>query len=190
VTEQELLLDCVRRLNVCGVQYMLTGSMASNAWGIPRTTHDLDFVMQLPPSQVPALVKAFANPDYFVDEASVRAAYQPPHQFNLIHLPSALKVDCWLLRPVPFEQKMFGRRLKDVWFGEPLWLATAEDVILHKLHWNRITPSDRQLGDVAGVVQVQRGKLDEHYLRHWAGQLGVMTELEEALSGRLKPKQT
>ena len=73
---------------------------------------------------------------------------------------------------------------------EPLWLATAEDVILHKLYWNRITPSDRQLGDVAGVVQVQRGKLDEDYLRHWAGQLGVTPELEAALSGRLKPKQT
>ena len=49
VTEQELLLDCVRRLNASGVDYMLTGSMASNAWGIPRTTHDLDFVVQLPP---------------------------------------------------------------------------------------------------------------------------------------------
>ncbi len=190
MTEQDLLRECVRRLNTCGVPYMLTGSMASNAWGIPRTTHDLDFVIQLPLSQVPALVEAFADADYFLDEASVRAAYQPPHQFNLIHVPSALKADFWLLRPVPFEQEMFGRRLKDVWFGVPLWLATAEDVILHKLHWNRITPSDRQLGDVAGVVEVQRGHLDEGYLRHWAGQLGVALELEAALSGKFRPKQT
>lgn len=190
MTEQELLLDCVRRLNRTGVRYMLTGSMASNAWGIPRTTHDLDFVIQLPPSQVSALVQAFAGPDYYVDEPSVRAAYQPPHQFNVIHVPSALKADFWLLRPVPFEREMFSRRLQDTWFGEPLWLATAEDVILHKLYWNRITPSDRQLGDVAGVVHVQREKLDEAYLRHWARQLGVSSELEAALSGSFKPKQT
>jgi hypothetical protein len=51
MTEQELLLDCVRRLNSCGLQYMLTGSMASNAWGIPRSTHGLDFVVPLPPSE-------------------------------------------------------------------------------------------------------------------------------------------
>ena len=190
MTEQELLLDCVRRLNVSGVQYMLTGSMASNAWGIPRTTHDLDFVIQLPSSQIPALVKAFAHPDYFLDETSVRGAYQPPHQFNVIHVPSALKADFWLLRSVPFEREMFSRRLKDAWFGEPLWLATAEDVILHKLYWNRITPSDRQLADVAGVVHVQRGGLDEGYLHQWAGQLGIAAELEAALSGRLKPKLT
>ena len=164
--------------------------MASNAWGIPRTTHDLDFVIHLLPAQVPALVRAFAGEDYSLDEVSVRAAYQPPYQFNVIHVPSALKADFWLLRPVRFEREMFSRRLKDVWFGEPLWLATAEDVILHKLYWNQITPSDRQLGDVVGVVQVQRGKLDERYLRHWATQLGVSTELEAALCGKLRPKQT
>ena len=125
MSEQELLLDCVRRLNRTGAAYMLTGSMASNAWGIPRTTHDLDFVLQLPPSQITSLVAAFASPDYFLDEAAVRAAYQPPHQFNLIHIPSALKADFWLLRPAPFEREMFSRRVKDAWFGETIWLATA-----------------------------------------------------------------
>ena len=169
---------------------MLTGSMASNAWGIPRTTHDLDFVIQLPPSGISAFVAAFAHPDYYLDEASVRAAYQAPYQFNLIHIPSALKADFWLLRPDPFEREMFHRRLKDAWFGEPVWLATAEDVILHKLYWNRITPSDRQLGDVAGVVKVQEGKLDQAHLRRWAAELGVSAELEAALSGIIKPKHT
>jgi hypothetical protein len=168
---------------------MVTGSMASNAWGIPRTTHDLDFVIQLPPSQVKRLVAAFQS-DYFVDAAAVQAAYRPPHQFNIIHVPSALKADFWLLRPAPFEREMFARRVKDTWFGEPLWLATAEDIILHKLYWNAITPSERQLGDVAGVVAVQCGKLDEAYLRHWGAALGVWPVLEEALAGKLQPKST
>ena len=92
VTEQELLLDCLRRLNSRDIAYMLTGSMASNAWGIPRTTHDLDFVLQLPPSQIPRFAAAFASDDYFVDEAMIHSAYQPPYQFNVIHVPSALKV--------------------------------------------------------------------------------------------------
>ncbi len=189
MTERELLADCLRRLNETGSVYMLTGSMASNAWGVPRTTHDLDFVIQLPPSQVPALVRAFGE-DYYIDERAVRAAYQPPHQFKIIHVPSALKADFWLLRPVPFEQEMFRRRVRDQWFGQPLWLATAEDVILHKLYWNRITPSERQLSDVAGVCAVQKGRLDEAYLRHWAAELGVLNTLEDALSGRLAPKST
>jgi hypothetical protein len=52
--------------------------------------------------------------------------------------------------------------------GELVWLATAEDVLQHKLHWNKLTPSERQLGDVAGVVTVQQGQLAGDYLRKWA----------------------
>lgn len=169
---------------------MLTGSMASNAWGMPRTTHDLDFVIQLPASEIVSFAAAFRHPDYYLDEEAIRAAQQTSHQFNLIHVPSGLKADFWLLRRASFEQEMFGRRIQDTWFGERIWLATAEDVILHKLYWNRITPSERQLADVVGVVQVQHGKLDESYLRRWASELHVLDNLEAALSGTLKPKQT
>jgi hypothetical protein len=71
MTEQELLKDCLQRLNGAGIRYMLTGSMASNAWGIPRTTHDLDFVVQVPPSQTATLKSAFIG-DYFLDEATIK----------------------------------------------------------------------------------------------------------------------
>jgi hypothetical protein len=189
MTEQELLADSLRRLNRLGVPYMLTGSMASNAWGIPRTTHDLDFVLQLPPSQIADLAATFGG-DYFVDESAIRAAYQPPHQFNVIHVPSALKIDFWILRAVPFEREMFRRRVRQVVFGEPAWLATAEDVILHKLYWHTITPSERQLGDVGGVMAVQKGRLDEGYLRRWAMEIGATELVEDALAGKLRPKTT
>lgn len=189
MNERELLHDCLRRLNACGTSYMLTGSMASNAWGIPRTTHDLDFVIQLPPSQIPALVAAFQE-DYYIDEQAVRVAYGPPFQFNVIHIPSNLKIDFWLLHANAFEREMFRRRVRDQWFGEPLWLATPEDVILHKLYWNQITPSDRQLGDVAGVLAIQKSKLDLNYLRHWASELKVLLALENALQGNPPPKST
>lgn len=60
---------------------------------------------------------------------------------------------------------MLGRRVATTVFGEPAWISTAEDVILHKLVWNRISPSERQLGDAAGIVAVQADALDPDYLR-------------------------
>jgi hypothetical protein len=125
MTEQELLVDCLRRLNGAAITYYLTGSMASNYWGIPRSTHDLDFVIQLPPSTIEKLVSAF-SPDFYVDDVAVRAAYQPPHQFNAIDTRSALKVDFWLSRPDVFEQEMLRRRLRVTLFDEPAWITTAE----------------------------------------------------------------
>ena len=189
MTEQELLVDCLRRLNRAEITYYLTGSMASNYWGIPRTTHDLDFVIQLPPSATGKIVSAF-SPEYFIDETSVRAAYQPPHQFNAIDTRSALKVDFWLAKPAPFDGEMLRRRLRVTLFGEPACIATAEDTILHKLVWNKITPSDRQMADAAGVVAVQLEKLDRSYMRRWAEALEVSVELNRLLSGEIKPKRT
>jgi hypothetical protein len=189
MNERELLADCLRRLNRLQVAYYLTGSMASNYWGIPRTTHDLDFVIQLPPSAVPAIVEAFGG-DYYIDEAAVRAAYRPPHQFNAIDTRSVLKVDFWLPKSDSFDKEMLRRRVPVTLFGEPAWIATAEDVILHKLVWNRITPSDRQLGDAAGVLAVQADALDNKYLRKWAEELDVVGGLERLLCGEIKPKQT
>jgi hypothetical protein len=189
VTERELLADCLRRLNRSELAYLLTGSMASNFWGIPRTTHGLDFVIQLPPSAVPRLLEVFRG-GFFLDEAAVRAAFKPPFQFNAIDERSALKVDFWLPKPEAFDRELFSRRKKVRIFGEPAWIATAEDVILHKLFWNRLTPSDRQLGDAAGVLAVQGETLDKNYLRRWAGEIGVAAELEKLLRGEIKPKHT
>jgi hypothetical protein len=189
MNERELLVDCLRRLNRSGVTYYLTGSMASNYWGIPRTTHDLDFVVQLPASAINAIMQAFSG-DFYIEEAAVRAAYQPPYQFNAIDTRSALKVDFWLPQPAPFDREMLRRRVHTTLFGEPAWIATPEDVILHKLVWNRSSPSDRQLGDAAGIVAVQTGALDENYLKQWALELKLAGELELLLNGKIKPKNT
>lgn len=189
MTEKELLADCLRRLNRASVPYMLTGSMASNYWGIPRTTHDLDFVLQLPESAIASLTEVFAA-DFYLDPDMIRSAFRPPHQFNAIDTRSALKVDFWLLQPNPFEKTMFARRMSADLFGETAWICTAEDVILHKLHWHKMTPSERQIGDAAGVVAVQAGALDTDYLRLWARELRVADILEDLLKGRITPKQT
>ena len=189
MNERELLVDCLRRLNRTGVTYYLTGSMASNYWGIPRSTHDLDFVVQLPVAAVPRIVQEFSG-DFYIEEEAVRAVHQPPHQFNAIDTRSALKVNFWLAGTGAFDREMLRRRVQATLFGEPAWIATAEDVILHKLVWNRTSPSDRQLGDAAGTVAVQAEALDRNYLARWAQELNLTADMERLLSGEIRPKNT
>ena len=83
MNEQELLADCLRRLNRSGVTYYLTGSMASNYWGIPRTTHALNFVdTTTDVCRAPLVSCRNSGGDFYIEEAAMRAAYQPPHQFQ------------------------------------------------------------------------------------------------------------
>jgi hypothetical protein len=116
------------------------------------------------------------------------------HEFacnvNILYEQSALKADFWLLRENDFETMAFGRRTQVTLFDVSAWIATAEDVILHKLYWNSLAPSDRQLGDAAGVYAVQGSALNLNYLRHWAALLHVQRELDSLVEGRIKPKQT
>lgn len=188
-TESELLGDCLRRLNRLGVPYMLVGSMASNYWGIPRSTHDLDFVLVLQHADVEPFVSAFSA-GFFVQRESVRSAFSPPHQFNAIDEQSALKVDFWLLKDDSFERAAFGRRRQVTLFDTPAWIMTAEDVILHKLYWDSLSPSDRQLVDAAGVYAVQGDSLDMAYLLGWATRLGLQGRLDDLIAGRITPKST
>ena len=95
-----------------------------------------------------------------------------------------------MLRDEPFEQEMFARRVDTILFDVPTWIETAEDVILHKLYWNKLTPSDRQLGDAAGAVAVQVNSLDRAYLRRWASQLDVAATLDDLITGKIRPKTT
>jgi hypothetical protein len=188
-TESEFLIDVLARLNQAAVDYMLTGSMASNYWGIPRTTHDLDFVVVIDPEQVDRFVAPFRS-GLFIQEESVRSAFHPPFQFNVLDELSALKADFWMLRDDEFEQTAFRRRISVGLFGVFASIATPEDVLLHKLYWNRLTPSQRQLHDAAGIFAVQGETLDREYLERWAGRLNVEQAWNDIESGRISPKST
>ena len=87
MTEQELLCDCLNRLNQAQIPYMLFGSMASNYWGVPRSTHHIDYVVQYTVQDVGRIVEAFQE-QFFIQEFSVKAGLRPPFQFNaLVILP-------------------------------------------------------------------------------------------------------
>lgn len=189
MTEQELLQDCLRRLNDSFIEYMLVGSMASNYWGIPRSTHDIDFVIQYSDADISQIIQLFDG-DFFIQEISVRAALKPPYQFNALDNRSALKVDFFRLAGDAYELERFKRKHTVSILGLPAYLAAPEDIILHKLRWYTISPSDRQLTDSAGILAVSGDVVDYDYLHLWAKEIGVVDLLKRLLDGNVLPKAT
>jgi HD-like signal output (HDOD) protein len=66
----------VRVLEQLGVPYFIVGSVASSAYGLPRATQDIDFVVALGHEQVPKLVAALESEFYVGDllQKAVREA--------------------------------------------------------------------------------------------------------------------
>lgn len=169
-----------------GIDYYIGGSVASSAYGIARSTLDVDVIADLRESHVDALVSSL-QADYYIDSRMIQRALTTKTTFNVIHLATMIKVDVFVLKVSPYDQTAFQRRRTDSLVEETSSLisfAAPEDVILHKLGWYRLggEVSDRQWSDVLGVLEVQRGALDIEYLHSWAARLGVTDLLQRALS--------
>lgn len=167
------------------VPYSVGGSVASSAHGIARTTLDVDIVADLRMAHVAPLVNALSD-RYYVDLDAATDAVRRRSMFNLVHLDTVLKVDVYLLKGDNFHRVSFDRRIEDVLAADDrlFFVVTPEDTILHKLMWYRdgAEVSDRQWGDVLGVLRVQSGRLDMDYLQRWAGELGIASLLQRALA--------
>lgn len=178
MSQQDLLLHAVRTLEAARVPYMITGSTASSIQGNPRTTHDIDIVVDLAPEAIPAILAAFPPPRFYADEDSIRDAIATRFMFNILDTDSGDKVDFWLLKPGDFEKSAFDRRYRETTLGIQLALPQPEDTILRKLLWSRESGgSEKQIADCIGVYEVNYSNLDFDYLRDWARTLG----LEEGL---------
>jgi hypothetical protein len=178
-------LEVAGILDELGIPYVVGGSLASSVHGIPRSTNDLDLLVELAGRLVDPLVARMKD-RFYVDRDMIEDALRRRASFNVVHLETLFKVDLFIHdRSELAEQEM--QRKQAVELGEPprrVWICSAEDIVVQKLDWyqkgNRI--SERQWNDVLGVLKVQGNRIDAAYIRHWAGTLGVASLAEEAFS--------
>jgi len=174
VSQQDLLTAVVTVLERAGVDYMITGSIASSLQGEPRATHDIDVVVAMPTSSVRALLAAFPAPTYYLDEQAVREAIASKSMFNLLAIHEGDKVDFWMLTDEPFDRSRFARRYTEDVFGIRLWVPSPEDTILEKLRWMQESGgAEKHFGDALRVYEVHGERLDHAYLETWVARLSL-----------------
>lgn len=165
------------------IRYMIGGSLASSLHGIPRATQDIDIVADIKPNNVKELVNILRE-DFYIDEDMIKQALSHHTSFNIIHLETMFKVDIFILKQDQASKEEMSRR-KSYRISEKhnLYLTSAEDIIIQKLHWykldNRV--SQRQWKDVIGVLQVQGKRLNFDYLKKTANRKDVFELLTQAI---------
>ncbi len=173
----KVLLLVGSRLEQAGIPYMLSGSTAMNFYARPRMTRDIDIVIELDLTAVSRVVALFQE-DFSVDEEEVREALVHQSLFNLVHFDTVIKVDCVVRKRAAYRREEFNRRRPIEVEGQRIWIVSAEDLILSKLHWARESLSELQLGDVRNILEAVPA-LDWPYLQHWARELGIEPLLEK-----------
>lgn len=168
-----LLARLATALEDTAIPYMVVGSFASTHHGVPRTTHDLDVVIDATAASLDQLLAMLSPEQYYVDADVAREALRTRGMFNVIDLATGWKVDLIVCKARPFSREELARRQRATVLGVESYVASAEDVILSKLEWAHESGSGMQLRDVGGLVAVRKNALDLAYIDRWAAELGV-----------------
>ena len=167
------LLDA---LAVAGFPHMVTGGLVANAHGIVRSTHDADIVVQMEGGDFAAFARALPEGLHLDPQISFETITGSRRQIVKVS-GSLFRIELFFLGVDAHHQERFERR---IWKYLPdlerdAWIATAEDMIIQKVRWNR----DKDRDDARNILAVQGDALDFAYIERWCDAHGTRERLEE-----------
>jgi hypothetical protein len=181
----ELLQRIVGVFEDLNIPYLVTGSVASMAYGEPRLTNDIDVVAEIGEQHVKDMIDSFPEQEFYISESMIRDAIRRGGQFNIIHPSSGLKVDVIIKHDTPFDNSRFGRA-KRLYPGESYRadFAAPEDVIIKKMEYYKLGGSEKHLRDITGILKISGASVDRQYVSKWASRLNL-EEIWEAVQKRV-----
>ncbi|MCS6973278.1 MAG: hypothetical protein N2044_05805 [Cyclobacteriaceae bacterium] len=153
------------------IPYMVSGNMAMLVYAVARTTRDLDIVIELNLSSLPAFFSIF-NERFYLHRASVEEEVKRRGMFNVIDQDSGFKIDFVVKKETAYRESEFKRRVRLKLFNHEAWFVSPEDLILSKLIWIQQLQSDRQMEDIRTLLTLP---VDRTYLNYWINHLNLST---------------
>lgn len=133
MTSEEISLRVVDVLNEHGISYMLVGSLSTNFHSVPRATKDADIVIQTSVGDA-ARVVASSCPELRLDPQFGFESVTGTKKLVLKAEPEGFIVELFSWSDDPHDQERFRRRQEVEWENRRVWIATAEDAVITKLH--------------------------------------------------------
>ncbi|MEI6291481.1 MAG: hypothetical protein WCP19_13710 [Chloroflexota bacterium] len=128
----------LKALDEIGAPYMIVGAFGGYAFGISRTTYDIDILVDLRPQDFEVFSQYFPLPRYYADPEMMRSSTEMGIMFNIIDTDEGIKADLVPLRREPEYRTAFDRRIRRE-FTDPsgatfeAWVAQPTDIIIGKL---------------------------------------------------------
>jgi len=186
-----LVLDAIE---AAGIEYLIGGAVATWAWGEPRSTLDLDLVVNIPLECVSQFSKELKKRDMLVPEEIILDNILEDRvdlPINAIHMYSGYKADLYPVRDGDeLRASAFNRRQK-VDLGASLgevYLHAPEDLIIYKLWYYSISQQTKHIRDITSIVMTLRDELDFSYIEKWVMKKGLLNIWQELLD-RIQSKQ-
>lgn len=181
----EITFKVIDALDKLGIRYLIGGSLASSIFGEPRATRGTDLLADIRIEHAKALCEALES-EFYISIEAIEHAVRHRSRFNVIHFQSVFKVDIFVPRDRPFDQREFERAEVLAVSLAPerrACVASVEDIILAKLEWYRQGKevSTQQWRDITGMFKTNENRLDVSYMRQTADELNVVDLLQRLI---------
>lgn len=180
MTTQKFVVQISQILEKLKINYAITGGMAVAMWGRPRYTADLDIIVEIENAdKISKLVETMLIriKKSYADKVTAIDAFRRKSEFNLIESEYGLKADFFVIGDDEHQKQEIKRARNKRIGGKMVKFISPEDLIIAKLRWYQQGQSERQLEDIASVIEA--GNLDRRYLNLWIKKLGFVEEWEE-----------
>lgn len=177
MTIDEAVVAVIEALDAAGIPYMLVGSLASNFHGIPRSTQDADFVVELSPGRLQQFANALPR-DLTLDLQGSFETVTGTNRYVVCLRNSPFVCELFVRSDDRHDQERFRRRQQVTLLGRPAFVASAEDMIVTKLRWAHDAQRPKDRDDIRNILAIRGPELDWAYLRHWSKEHGTWALLE------------
>jgi hypothetical protein len=178
MTGDEATLAVIGALDKLEIPYMLVGAFSSNYYGVPRSTKDADFVVEIGDRSVRELADCLGPPFRLDPQMSFETVTMTQRQIlEIAGIP--FMIELFHLSDDPHDQERFRRRLRVPLLGKAVMIPTAEDVIITKLRWITQGRRSKDWDDVRDIIAVQGGRLAWDYIDTWSQRHNTQATLNE-----------
>lgn len=184
---QEFLKMILYVLEKSDIDYMVGGAVAVWPWGEPRSTQDIDIVIQLGVDHINTLskelekVEIFLPPDIIMENL-YETRGDPP--INAIHGTSGYKAEMFLVREGDELRKAAFKRRVKVDFGPEvgeIFIHSPEDLIIYKMLYYSLSQQTKHIRDIGSILKTMGEQLDREYIKRWAEEKQLISIWQEIL---------
>lgn len=172
----EILQFVCEYLNKNEIEYVVVGGVAVMYHGVPRTTVDIDIILQFDDEEILAFVEFLNSNGFSASTEDILVAFSKKSHSTSFYGKSLLRLDIQGVNS-EFDRMTLERSTLVDMFGTHIKIGSAEDTLVNKIFFQ----GEQDLRDALGILARNRENLDFEYIRSTCNMLGINPLLERFL---------
>ncbi|MGY5871847.1 MAG: nucleotidyltransferase [Candidatus Thorarchaeota archaeon] len=173
----EILQYVCSYLNEQGIDYVIVGGVAVMYYGVPRTTVDIDILLQIDETAINPFSEFLISKGFDASADDMRAAFAECSHSTIFYLDSALRLDIQGINS-QFDQMTIDRAVTIDLFDVILKLGSLEDTLINKI----LFQGEQDLRDAHGIYRINHELLNISYIEDTCKMLGIFEKWTDFLT--------